>query len=201
MITKSFEEISVGRHCGDGPAGRHRRLCAKFRRPHLGTAILFTSTPTTRSRRASVARSPTVLSCCPPCSVWWRLDPRYLQCFYGARSGQIPPARLTSATRCMRCRKCCRCALARDGETAIVTSKGSLVNQDGDLVFSGEFLIPGRRDPFPRPRSGCSVSFRRHMSWWQDLEARNTSNGLCQSTSTLRTHVSMYRIPMIWPSS
>ncbi len=26
-----------------------------------------------------------------------------------------------------------------DGETAIVTSKGSLVNQDGDLVFSGEF--------------------------------------------------------------
>ena len=138
MITKSFEEISVGDIAVTDPRVRHRRLCAKFRRPHLGPPILFTSTPTTRSRRASVARSPTVLSCCPPCSVWWSWTP--VTC--SASTGSIRvrfhrPTYLGDSVHAVS--EVLSVRPRSDGETAIVTSKGSLVNQDGDLVFSGEF--------------------------------------------------------------
>ena len=75
MITKSFEEISVGDIAVTDPRVVTEDYVRSFGRTSPGTAILFTSTPTTRSRRASVARSPTVLSCCPPCSVWWSWTP------------------------------------------------------------------------------------------------------------------------------
>lgn len=134
---KEFRRDLCRRHCGDGPAGRHRRLCAKFRRPHLGPP---SPSPRPRLRAADALRSPDRPRC-PHVVHLARsggVGPRYLQCFYGLDQVRFHrPTYLGDSVHAVS--EVLSVRPRSDGETAIVTSKGSLVNQDGDLVFSGEF--------------------------------------------------------------
>lgn len=111
MITKSFEEISVGDIAVTDPRVVTEDYVRNFadltwdRHPlHLDPDYA----QQTRFGR-QIAHGALMLSTLLGLV---ELDPRYLQCFYGLDQVRFH-RRLTSATRCMRCRKCCRCALAR----------------------------------------------------------------------------------------
>lgn len=137
MITKSFEEISVGDIAVTDPRVVTEDYVQSFadltwdRHPlHLDPDYA----QQTRFGR-QIAHGALMLSTLLGLV---ELDPRYLQCFYGLDHVRFHrPTYLGDSVHAVS--EVLSVRPRSDGETAIVTSKGSLVNQDGDLVFSGEF--------------------------------------------------------------
>ena len=74
------------------------------------------------------------------------LDPRFLQCFYGLDQVKFhAPTYLGDSVHAVS--EVVAVRPRSDNETAVVTSKGSQINQDGVLVLTGQFsfLVAGEK--------------------------------------------------------